>query len=157
MTIYEILTLLISILAAIVSTVSLVRTRKIAAQQIELEKVTAALSKKQLEKIIESEEEASTAFIEVSLHSYGTNNQLVITNTGGAEAKNISIKILGDYDPTEKGDFESKIPIKSLRPGNSVSLLAASEYGTPSSFDIEVTWENPDGKICNDIQPVYEN
>ncbi len=157
MTKYEILTLVVSLLAVIVSTVSLVRTRKIAAQQLDLEKITAELSKKQLEKIIESEEDDIKALIEVSLHSSGTNNELVISNNGKAEAKNVSIRVLGDYDPTIRGDFESKIPIKSLRPGRSVSLFAATEIGTPSSFDIEVTWENPDGKKCTDTQTVYEN
>jgi hypothetical protein len=157
MTKYEILTLVVSLLAVIVSTISLFRTRRIAAQQLDLEKITAELSKKQLEKIIESEEDALKAFVEVDLHSSGTNNELVISNNGMAEAKNVSIRVLGDYDPTVRGDFESKIPIKSLRPGRSVSLLAASEFGTPSSFDIEVTWNNPDGEKCTDAQTVYEN
>ena len=156
MTKYEILTLAVSLLAVIVSTISLVRTRRIAAQQLDLEKITAELSKKQLEKIIESEEDALKASVEVVLHSSGDNNELLICNNGRAEAKNVSIKVLGDYDPTVSSDFESKIPIKSLRPGKRVSLIAVSEFGTPSSFDIEVTWENPNGEKCTDIQTVYE-
>jgi hypothetical protein len=153
---YEILTLVVSILAIIVSAVSLVRTRKIAAQQLDLERITAELSKKQLERIIASEEDALKASVEVGLNSSGNNNELLICNNGKAEAKNVSIKVLGDYDPTVNGDFESKIPIKSLRPGKSVSLIAVSEFGTPSSFEIEVTWENPNGEKCTDVQTVYE-
>jgi len=156
MTKYEILTLAVSLLAIIVSAVSLVRTRKIAAQQLDLEKITAELSKKQLEKIIKSDEDALKASVEVVLQSSGNNNELIICNNGRAEAKNVSIKVLGDYDPTVKGDFDSKIPIKSLRPGKRVSLFASGEFGTPSSYDIEVTWDNPNGEKCTDIQTVYE-
>lgn len=156
MTKYEILTLVVSLLAVTVSAMSLIRTRKIAAQQLDLEKITAELSKKQLEKIIESEEVALRASIEVELQHSGNDNELVIYNSGKAEAKNISIKILGDYNPIISSDFESKIPIKSLKPGKMVSLIAVSEFGTPSSFDIEVTWENPNGEKHTDIQMVYD-
>ncbi|MFA6465923.1 MAG: hypothetical protein WCT30_09220 [Desulfurivibrionaceae bacterium] len=156
MTKYEILTLAVSLLAVFVSAISLVRTRKIAAQQLDLEKITAELSRKQLEKIIESEENALKASVEVELCSSGDNNELLICNNGKAEANNVSIKVLGDYNPTISSDFESKVPIKSLRPGKMVSIIAVSEYGTPSSFDIEVTWENPNGEKCTDIQTVYE-
>ncbi len=81
MTKYEILTLAVSLLAVIVSAVSLFRTRRIAAQQLDLEKITAELSKKQLEKIIESEEDALKASVEVGLHSSGDNNELLILST----------------------------------------------------------------------------
>jgi len=156
MTRYEILTLLVSAVAVIISTVSLVRTRKIAAQQLDLEKITADLSKKQLEKIIESEEEAEKASIELELLSLGVKNELQIINSGMAEAKNVSIKVLGDYDPTVENDFKRKIPIKSLLSGKSVSLIAVRGFRTPPNFDVEVTWENLDGKKCTNIQTVYE-
>jgi hypothetical protein len=155
MTKYEILTLVVSLLAIIVSAVSLVRTRKIAAQQLELEKITAELSKKQLEEILKSNENALKASVEVELQSSGDNKNLIICNKGRAEAKNVSIKVLGDYDPTTKDDFDSKIPIKSLRPGKRVSLFASGAFGTPSRYDIEVTWDNPNGEKCTDIQTVY--
>ena len=44
---YEIMSVSVSLLATVVAVVSLVRTRKISAQQIELERITADLSKKE--------------------------------------------------------------------------------------------------------------
>jgi len=156
MTKYEILTLAVSLLAIVVSVLSLVRTRKIAAQQLDLEKITAELSKKQLENIIKSEEDAMNANVNVELNPSGEVDKLVICNNGRANAKNVSIKVLGDYDPTDRGDFESNIPITSLRPGKSVSIFFfTSEFGSPSSYNIEVTWENPSGEKCKNIQTVY--
>lgn len=156
MTSYEFLTLLVSLLAVILSAVSLFRTRRTAIRQLALQEITAELSKKQLEKIKESEEDAKKTFIEVKLVSLKDYNKFVICNVGEAEAKNVSIKVLGDYNPIVSNDFEDKIPIKSLRPRQEVSLLSVSELGTPSSFEVEVSWENPTGEICVVPQTVYE-
>ena len=48
--------LTISIIAAIISTISLVRTRELAKEQLELEKVTAELSRLQIESITEQKQ-----------------------------------------------------------------------------------------------------
>lgn len=156
MTKYELLTLLVSVLAVVVSTISLIRTRKIASQQLQLEKITAELSKKQLEQILENEKQAEQAFIDVELYSVGSNNELSLTNNSHAVAQDIQLKFISDYDPTIQSDFESKIPISSLRPGKEVTLIAISEMGTPSSFEVEVTWTNPDGNVVSDKQTIYD-
>lgn len=55
MTHYELLTLSASVIAIIISAVSLIRTRKLAAEQLELERITAKLSKLQIKSIEEQE------------------------------------------------------------------------------------------------------
>lgn len=156
MTKYEFITLCVSVLAVVVSTISLIRTRKTADQQLHLEKITSELSKKQLEQILETEKQAEKAFIDLELYSVGSNNELSITNTSHAVAQDIQLKFIGEHDPTIQSDFDSKIPISSLRPGKNVTLIAVSEMGAPSSFEVEVTWKNPDGNVVSDIQTIYE-
>ncbi|MEJ1465004.1 MAG: hypothetical protein RPU15_17310 [Candidatus Sedimenticola sp. (ex Thyasira tokunagai)] len=147
MTGFEILSLLVSILAVAIAAISLVRTRRIAAKQLELQHVTAELSRKQLE-IINSEEEAQTrALIDVELEGSGSNYKFVISNYGGAEAKDVHFHLGGEGEgnPLVGSEYAHKIPIKSLKPGKSVTLIAALTLGSPAQFNTFVRWINPDG------------
>ncbi len=145
MTGYEILSLIVSSLAALVAVVSLVRTRKIAAQQIELERATAELSKKQLAILNSEELERAKAYIDVKLEDFGNTHKFIITNTGGAEATNVHFSISGDGSPLVTNEYTKKIPIKSLKPEKSVTLIAAISMGSPHEFNVFVSWNNPDG------------
>ena len=60
MTPFEITTLLVSLLAIFISFVSLIRTRKITLQQLNLEKKTAQLAQKQLEILKKEESEQNS-------------------------------------------------------------------------------------------------
>ena len=145
MTSFEIFSIFISLLAVIISAVSLVRTRKISAQQLELEKITAELSQKQLENLHLDAAVKAKAFIDVELIKSGTKYKIAITNTGGSEAQNIDFHIAEDRNPLVGNDYAEKIPIKSLKPGKAVYLLAAISSGMPASFNGCVRWKNPDG------------
>ena len=147
---YEILSILVSILAVVVALVSLARTRKLNEKQVELQKITAELSKKQLELIQESEIALSVAQVDVELEGYGSDYQFIISNVGGAEAKNVDFVLNGDDSTLIKSEFKRKIPIHALRPGKSVELSASIFKGSPRSFNINVSWENPNGDIGND-------
>ncbi|WP_206194425.1 hypothetical protein [Shewanella polaris] len=50
---FEIISALVSLIAIVISSVSLVRTRKLAKEQLELERVTAKLSQLQIENLAE--------------------------------------------------------------------------------------------------------
>ena len=68
---FEVLSLTISIIAAIISTISLVRTRELAKEQLELEKVTAELSRLQIESITEQKTDKTKPKFNVSLTKLG--------------------------------------------------------------------------------------
>ena len=150
MTGYEIFSLIVSSLAILVAVVSLVRTRKIAAQQIELEKITAELSKKQLDILTSEELARSKAYIDVELEDFGNTHKFIVTNKGGAEATNVNFSIPGDGSPLVANEYTKKIPIKSLKPEKSVTLIAAISMGSPHEFNVFVSWNNPDGSQQNE-------
>lgn len=96
MTLFESLTLSISLVAVVISVVSLVRTRRTASQQLELEKITADLSAKQLQFLEAEEKMLSKAQIDAELEEYGTDYKLIITNVGGSVAYDVLFVIEGD-------------------------------------------------------------
>ena len=145
MTVYETLTLVISLLAVFVSVISLMRTRTIASQQLALEKRTADLAQKQLE-LIEAEEKAqSVAKIDVELVGSGSDYKFVIRNIGGVEAKDVRFSIDGNGYPLVASEYAEKIPISVLRPGKCVELLAPKTMACGSQYLTRVLWLNPDG------------
>ena len=147
MSVYEKLSLLISLLAAAISAFSYVRTRNIAAKQLELQHATAELSRKQLELIEQEEEVRSKACVDVELEKNGSDYWFVITNHGDSEARNIGFYLDGDenYNPLVPSEYEQKIPISSLKPGKSVTLIAAITFSSPKQFEAFVRWINLDG------------
>ena len=157
MTSYEILTLLISTLAVFVAVISLIRTRSISEKQLKLEKITAELSKKQLQQIKEKELAEEKAYIDVEFVDSGDNNQIILTNHGYSEAKDVKLKIYGEYNPLIPSEYEEKFPVKLLRPGKFVTLWAADEFGTPDNYEIEVSWIDPDGSKKIDKQHIHLN
>lgn len=148
MTQYEALTLLVAILAIIVSVVSLVRTRRIQDKQMEFQKLAATLSSKQLE-IIEKE---NAARINVRLERDRGGEHFSIVNEGKAVARDIHIALDGtsNDNPFIVNDYTEKIPIKSLHPGNSVRVLAGLDMQSARQYTILVRWTNPDGRQVSD-------
>ena len=142
---YEIISGCVSLLAVIVAAISLFRTRRISMQQIELERITANLSKKQLDMLHAEEAEWSKAHIDVELTKIDNLYKFVITNIGNSEAKNIHFHLDGEGNPLIANEYADKIPVKSLKPRKSVSLTANFTLATPTSFSTYVRWNNPDG------------
>ena len=154
---YQTLSILVSILAVIVSVVALIRTRSISAKQLELEKITAELSKKQLEQINNAEIAQTMARIDLELQSEGQNYRLYVVNVGLAEAVNVNLKIDNEYNPLLPDEYKEKFPIHILRPGKNVSLFLVDEMGAPSKYEIDLTWQNPDGSQKEDKQVIHLN
>lgn len=147
MTTYELITILISFIAVVISTVSLVRTRKVQREQSELQKVTAKLSRKQIEIIEREQAQQNKAKIAVELIRSGNDYRFVISNIGNAKASNIHFDLDQDCEdnPLVQGDYDRKIPIPSLNPGSDIELLAAISMGSDGRYNVLVRWDNPDG------------
>ena len=157
MTTYEIITTLVSLLAVIVASVSLYRTREIASQQLELERTTSELSRKQLEIIAAEEKALQKAHIDVELEGYGADWRFVITNNGAAEASDVNFYLEGEGNPLVANDYAEKIPIRALKPGKSISIYAALSMGVPRQYTTNVRWNNPDGTQDKDSYIVSAN
>lgn len=149
MSLFETISVLVSIVAVVISAAALFRSRRNHAQLIELERVHADLSQRQLAEIEERELQAKKAMLRCHMEKQGDHYKFVITNTGQATANDIwfGLEQGNDHNPLIHGDFEDKIPFPSLSSGDSYSLLADIPLSVrqPAYF-ISLRWENEDGE-----------
>ena len=142
---YEVLGILVAIVAVIISTVSLVRTGKLQRQQIRLNELTEELSKKQLEIMAKGELANQQTHVEVALNKIGSSWQFLLTNMGTAVARNVNLELIDCPDsPLVRGDYDKKLPIHLLQPGQTVRLLASIHLGSPPNFKARISWTNQD-------------
>lgn len=98
MTMYELLTLLASIVAVVISAVSLVRTRKLAAEQLELARVTAELSRLQIKEISEQDALKTKPQLNVAITKIGNSSNFIISNTGQGSAFDLNMELIDCQD-----------------------------------------------------------
>lgn len=157
MTSTDIITALISLLAVTVSLVALQRSRQNHAQLLELEKVHAELSRRQIDEIDERKQEALKAKLAVRLEKGDKGYKFIITNQGQSTASNIyfGIEQGNEHNPLVRGDFEQKIPFPALAPNGSYYLLAHIPLSIRQlTYEISIRWNNPDGTQEREIQSV---
>lgn len=157
MSLFETISLLVSIVAVIISAAALVRSRRNHAQLIGLERVHAELSQRQIADIEERERQAKKAMLRCRMEKQEDHYKFVITNTGQATAKDIHFGLEqgNEHNPLVHGDFEDKIPFPSLSSGDSYYLLAHIPLSVrqPAYF-ISLRWENEDGEQDRILQTV---
>lgn len=150
---FEIISLTISILALIISTVSIVRARKTQSSFLELEKVHVELSKKQIEEINNTENLKNKTNLKINIYD----GSLVITNTGATIARNIEIIFDDIKSDCILSSEKSKLPYSILNPNEEFKLIAS--YNTkcvPQLVPIKIQWGNMDnsiGKYESVLQP----
>jgi hypothetical protein len=115
---FEALTLVLSCIAVIVSLVVWSGQRKLQREANDLQKVTAELSRKQLQLIKEQEERKITAQLGLSLVKDGKGYKLVLTNKGEADALAVDLRPTGstvEHNFLNASELQDKLPIKRLR------------------------------------------
>lgn len=147
---YEILSLLISILAVVVSAVSLVRTRKIAKEQLELEKVTAELSRLQIESLSEEKSNKDKPKFNVNLTKLGKSYKFYISNTGQGSAYNVNFELVDCDDSPLCSDVQEKFPHPEMKPNSRVKLIASIHMGSPLKYQVKLSWQNKDDDDFNE-------
>ncbi|PSW44385.1 hypothetical protein [Photobacterium leiognathi] len=150
---YEVLSVILSSLAALISLIVWNGQRKLQRESLDMQKATAELAKKQLEILLREDKEKSTARLKVDLVKSGNGYKFVITNISNVDAKNISFELLVDNprnNPLVGSDVNSKLPAPKLSPGSELSLLAAIHLGSPTAYNALLTWTNPNGEAVSD-------
>lgn len=150
MTFYETLTIITSIVAVIISTVSLVRTRKIAMEQIELEKITADLSRLQIKQITEQDELKTKPQLNVAITTIGKSTHFVISNTGKGSAYNLNVELI-DCPDNPLLSPEGKLPCPEMKPNSRIKLFAAMHMNSPISYQVKLIWEESSGVQSSEI------
>lgn len=144
---FEILSLLVSALAAIISTVSLLRTRKLAKEQLELERITAELSRLQIESIAEEKSNRTKPKFNVNLTKLGKSYNFYISNTGQGSAYNVNFELVDCEDsPLSSHDIRDKFPHQEIKTNSRVKLLAGIHTGSPKKYQVKLTWESENGE-----------
>lgn len=147
MTNYEPLTLLLSIIATVISLVSLVRTRRMQEEQLKLERITAELSQRQLDRMTLEAEESKKADVRVTLERNRNDFRFRIRNEGKAKAKDVWVTLdsEGSDNPLVGSEYKNKIPIPFLSPDDEAFLIAAIHIGSSGKYTLSARWINEDG------------
>jgi hypothetical protein len=150
---YEILSTLVSCIAAFISLVVWGGQRKLQREANDLQRVTAKLAEKQLEMIHREEKGKNTARLTLSLIKDGKSYRFRISNIGEVDALNVDFELLPDdpdKSPLIKSEIKEKLPAKRLSPGTSVSLIAALHMSSPTAYSAKLRWSNPDGSTSEE-------
>lgn len=148
MTIYEMLSGGLALLAIIISIGVWISQRKLQRESNELQKSTSDLSKKQLEMLAREEINAQRSFLAIDLIGGNGSYKFQIMNISTVDALDIEMELLLDNsedNPIPSTQYKEKFPWKKLSPGQAISLIAALHAGSPSSFKALLKWTNPDG------------
>lgn len=154
---FEVLSLVVACLALIVSLAVWSGQRKLQRESNDLQKVTAELSKRQLELIDQQQRAASKAELSLSLTEQNRGRKLTLRNLGPSDAYNIELESLGtgaEDTLVVKQEIDEKFPLQRLRPTEEVRLTAAVHYGSPMVFKIKLRWEDSVGHLYEEVFPV---
>ena len=157
MTSYELLSLLVSLLAAVVAFVALYRARRVTQRQlqlqemqVELQKEQSALAALQRRQIEERQRLQSEADVGIYIAQTVDSHRFFLHNSGPATAYGVNVWV--DSIRTGKsvlvaGDTQSKLPRARLFLRDEIPLLAAITMGTGNTFIARLRWQNEAGDV----------
>lgn len=156
MTVYEIISSLLAVVAVVISLVSLVRTRRVAQAQVELQRKQVELQTEQaalarLQRgVLETELiKRNAADVRVYLASTTHGHSFFVQNVGPVDARDVSVSIVSRMtgkSPIVGTEATSKLPIKRLMPDHKIGLIAGLSFDTGTDFDVTTTWKDPNGE-----------
>ena len=157
---FEILTLLVALLAIVPAVLALVRQSAQRKRMDQLEEAqlrqnlaTAALHEKQLQLLIGSEQGKGGAHMKLELLRSGLDYRFRVSNVGTARGLDVEVKFLTEnraHNPAFHGDYNSKFPAPSMDAGQSIDFIASIYLDSPSSYNAILSWTNPDGTRVED-------
>ena len=139
---FEKLSLVISIVALIISVVSIVRARKTQSAFLEFEKIHVELSKKQLQDLDEIESNKNKTNLSVNIYD----GSMYIKNRGNTVATEITIDFSNPEDDCIIVSEKDKLPYPMLNPSEEFKLIASYDTSeAPQLVPIKMKWKNMDG------------
>lgn len=122
------------------------RTRRINDKQervLDLEQQVHALT---LEREARQAAVAERAEVSCSIVKLGSSKyRLKVFNRGKSTAGNVAVGFPDGNDLVSEREVDSKFPMRTLEPGQSVELLAMVHMQTKAKHLVHLSWENPDG------------
>jgi hypothetical protein len=149
---FEILSLLVSTLAAVIACISLVRARKLAKEQLELARVTADLSRLQIESIAEKKSNKIKPKFNVNLTKLGKFYNFYISNTGEGSAYNVDFKLIDcENSPLSDYELQDLFPHQEMKSNSRIKLMASMHMNSPRKYQVKLVWENQAGEKSEEI------
>ena len=138
---YDLLGLLVSVLAIVISSVSLYRSHKTQNAFLEFERVHAELSAKQIQEL----DDAALSRVRANIQVDVVEGSVYLSNNSSAVAREIDIHFDNeDHSCIIRSEFEM-LPYSQLSPGQEIKLIGSyNTFDAPRSFSINVTWLNQD-------------
>jgi hypothetical protein len=158
MTFFETLTLLISLLAIVLSLHTLREQRKLQREANELQRATDELARRQIREMDQAAVERQRAALEVELRRDRTSSTLCIGNVSTAEARDVNVHfdpLPGISDPVSSTDRELRLPVKRLAPGSWALLPCTIFLEHPPALEGIVSWINPDDSSSQERFKVF--
>ncbi len=138
---YNLLGLIVSVVAIIISAISLIRTRKTQKAFLDFERIHAELSSKQLQEMNSVAMARTKANICIEI----VEGSVFLINRSCSVARNININFEKNEDNCIFTSELEMLPFPHLNPSQELKLIGS--YNTkeaPRVFSIEVTWLNED-------------
>lgn len=105
------------------------------------------LNKRLLEKEDAEASEGRRADLGATFVKLGSNSyRLKIWNKGKAAARHVRVEFPSGNDVIIQSDVDSKFPLESLEPFQSVELIAAVHIGSKSKHEVKLLWEDDHSK-----------
>ena len=155
MTLVDYLTLSISLISVVIAVTSLVRTRRLAAEQLELERVTAELSAKQIAQIDAEERQRQRPDFRVDLTKLGNDHYFLVANRGDGSAFDLRFELVNCERSPLYDDFVRMFPYAELKAESRVKVPAAIHLGSPGEYTVRLTWKERDGSEKSEDFTVY--
>ena len=90
----------------------------------------------------------SQADVTVTLEEDRGREWFVVANRGTCDPREACFEVITKCPlPLVKGDYDEKIPVPVLRPGDRVQVLAAVAKDTGTAFDVRWQWLEVDGTL----------
>ncbi len=135
-----------SVIALVISVVTLIRSRRLDEDQRDLRRITEELSKKQLERLKAEDDAAHRTRVVAKFSQSSDGWKFYLRNTGSSPAIDVGFEMVDcARSPLIPGQVKEVFPFRMLQPGAEISLLAAVTLGSPPVFHTRVSWTNSDG------------
>jgi hypothetical protein len=145
---FELLSLLISLLAAGISAYALIRGHRLSLRQTELQQEQARLAALQHKLLVREQEARAKADIRAEMVRHGNGYRFNIFNAGPSTARNLRVTplaVAGVEHPLSRSNAEEILPAAELRSGESVSVRLMVHLGSQFPMSVIFTWDDESG------------
>ncbi len=149
MSLVEVITSLISLLALVISLVVWNGQRKLQREANDLQRAQDELSRRQLADLEKRDQESKVAQLHLSVEPRGTSHVLSVRNFGPSAAYDVQlIPHLADGQPSPFpiGELESKFPATKLLPTTSIGVLAGFFLDSDRTLTVTLKWRDGTGQ-----------